>query len=142
MYGSVCKVPGECRGIEGNVRGKYGSGQKVPEECRRIQGNAMERMRGCKVQGECRGMPSKLKAVGEKCQGNAGKYSEIPRERIGSACKPPEECREMPGECKSGWTPQGNAAECSQENVWKLVQSDTLMQGNDRGIHGIVWNWV
>ena len=114
MYGSVCKVPGECRGIEGNVRGKYGSGRKVPEECRRIQGNAMERVGGCKVPGECRGMPSKLKAVGEKCQGNAGKYREIPRERIGSACKPPEECRKCqenvrewvksPGEC-SGMQP-------------------------------------
>ena len=65
MYGSVCKVPGECRGIEVNVRGKYGSGHKLAEECRRIQGNAMEHMGGCKVPGECRGMPSKLKAVGE-----------------------------------------------------------------------------
>ena len=80
-------------------------------------------MGGCKVPGECRGMPSKLKAVGEKCQGNAGKYREIPMERIGSACKLPEECREMPGEClgvdELPRGMQGNAAECSHENVWK-----------------------
>ena len=119
----------KCLGNAGDLRGmsgKYGSGHKVPEECRRIQGNAMERMGGCEVPGECRGMPSKLKAVGEKCQGNAGKYREIPRERIGSACKPPEECREMPGECKgAGELPRGmqrNAARRMYGNRSKVTR--------------------
>ena len=101
----------KCLGNAGELRGMSGESMGVgtlPEECRRIQGNAMERMDGCKVPGECRVMPSKLKAVGEKCKGNAEKYREIPRERIGGACKPPEECREMPGECKGvGGLPRG-----------------------------------
>ena len=54
MYGSGYKVPGECRGIpgevwkwvqsakgmKGNVRGMKGSGCKVPGESRGMQGNA------------------------------------------------------------------------------------------------------
>ena len=47
MYGSGCKVPEECRRMQGNAgecQGVYGSGCKVPGECRAIQGNARELM--------------------------------------------------------------------------------------------------
>ena len=49
-----CKLPGECREMQGNARGTYGSGCKVPGEC-----------------GECRGMQGKRIGVSVKCQGNA-----------------------------------------------------------------------
>ena len=39
---------GECRGIEGNARGTYGSGCKVPGKCWGMQGNAG-------IAGECQG---------------------------------------------------------------------------------------
>ena len=91
-------MPGEQNGVGAKCQGNAGECRRMPGEHVRVgakcQGNA----------GECR----RNKALGEKCQGNAGKYREIQRERIGSACKPPEECREMPGKCKGvGELPRG-----------------------------------
>ena len=50
MYGSVCKVPGECMGVGAKYHGEWS---------------------GCKVPGECRGMSGKRTVVGAKCQENA-----------------------------------------------------------------------
>ena len=55
-YGSVCKVPGEYRGIPGELMG-------VGAKC---QGNA----------GVYRGIPGERMGVGVKCQGNAGNAEE------------------------------------------------------------------
>ena len=76
MYGSGCKVPGEYRGMPGEL-------MAVGAKC---QGNA----------GEYRGMPGERTVVGAKCQKNAGECTEMQenaRETYGSECKVPGECR-------------------------------------------------
>ena len=74
----------EYRGLHVNARGTYGSGCKVPGECWGMQGNAGNAKgkhgRGCKVPGEYRGMPVELMGVGAKSQGNAGECRGIPGE--------------------------------------------------------------
>ena len=58
------------RVMQGNGRGTYGSGCKAPGECRGMQGNAGEcqgNVWECKLPGECRecrGMPGERMAVG------------------------------------------------------------------------------
>ena len=80
------KLPGECRGMQGNARGTYGSGCKVPGECRGMQGNAKETYRSeCELPGECRecrGMPGEHMGVGVQCEGNAGDYQRNTREWV------------------------------------------------------------
>ena len=106
-------MPGEQNGVGAKCQGNAG-------ECRRMPG---EHVRvGAKCQGNARECHRNLRQWVKSArgmQGNIGKY----QGNILGACKPPEECREMPGECKGvGELPrgmQGNAAECSQENVWK-----------------------
>ena len=52
----------------------------------------------------------------------------------GSGCKVPGECMGMPAECKQvGAIYDGNTGE-RQGNVWKLVQSATIIQVNARGM--------
>ena len=54
------------RGMQGNARGTYGSGCKVPGECGGMQENARETYRSVKCQGnagECR----ESTGVGVKC---------------------------------------------------------------------------
>ena len=51
MYGSGCKVPGECMGVGAKYHGEWS---------------------GCKVPGECRGMLGERTREEAKCQGNAG----------------------------------------------------------------------
>ena len=102
----------KCLGNAGELRGMSGESMGVGTKClwnvgefREMQWNVW---------------------VGAKCQGNAEKYREIPRERIGSACKPPEECKEMPGECKGvGGLPrrmQRNAARRMYGNRSKVTR--------------------
>ena len=56
-YESGGKVPGECRGRQGNAR-----------ECRGMQGNARGTYgSGCIAPGECRELPGKCKVAGVKC---------------------------------------------------------------------------
>ena len=112
---------GESRGLQGNARGTYGSGCKVPGECWGMQGNAGNAKgkygSGCKVPGEYRGTPVELMGVGAKSQGNAGECRGMPGERMGvgaksqgdagnargtywSGCIVPGECRGLVGDCK------------------------------------------
>ena len=37
-----CKLPGECKGMQGIARGTYDSGCYVPWECREMQGGGRE----------------------------------------------------------------------------------------------------
>ena len=82
------------------------------------------------------------KVPGERTQGNAGGYREMPEERMGVGAKcqgNAGECREMPGErmgvglnCQGN---AGNAGEC-QGYVWEWVYSARGMQGTIRGMQG------
>ena len=76
-YESGGKLPGECRGMQGNTgecqgnvgmqvnaRGTYGSGCKLPGECRGMQGNIWEWVYSTRgMQGTTR----KCKGAGVKC---------------------------------------------------------------------------
>ena len=78
-YGSVCKVPGEYRGIPGEL-------MKMGAKC---QGNA----------GVYRGIPGERMGVGVKSRGMQGMQRNA-RGTYGSGCIMPGECRGLPGECK------------------------------------------
>ena len=64
-YGSGCKLPGECRGmqgVQGNARGTHGSGRIVPEKCRGLPGECKEVGVKClRNERECRGMPGECR---------------------------------------------------------------------------------
>ena len=56
---------GEYREIKGNARGTYGSGCKVPGKCWGMQWKTRgTHGSGCKLPGECRGMPGERMGVG------------------------------------------------------------------------------
>ena len=79
--------------MKGNARETYMSGGKVPGECRGMQGDGREyrgmpgkRGNGCKVPGECWGMQGKARGMyGSWCkrQGNAGEFKGMPEEHMG-----------------------------------------------------------
>ena len=54
-----------------NARGTYGSGCKLPGKCMGMQTNAWESRGMHGNSRECRGLPGKHKGVGVMCQGNA-----------------------------------------------------------------------
>ena len=89
-------MPGECermqiaRGMQGNARGMYGSGCKVTGECK---GNVCE----SKVPEECRGMTG-IYASGCKVLGEYRGMQWNARETYGSGCKVPGEYSRISGE--------------------------------------------
>ena len=67
MYGSGCKVPGECWKMQGNARGTYGSGCKLPGEYRATYGSGCSARGIQRSAGEFRGMPGKRMGVSVNC---------------------------------------------------------------------------
>ena len=110
MYGSGCKVPGECMGVGAKYHGE---------------------LSGCKVPGECRGMSGKRTVVGAKCQGNARECMCGCKESTNAG-----ECTGIPGKRKwVGAMCKGNLGEC-QGNVWEWVQSARGMERNPMRMYG------
>ena len=91
---------------------------------------------------ECQGNVREWRQSARGTQGNAGKYREMPGERmgVGAMCQGyAGECRGMPGErmgvginCQRN---AGIAGEC-QGNVWEWVYSTRGMQGTTREMEG------
>ena len=84
MHKRGCKLPGECRGMQGNARETYGSVncQGNAGNAGECQGNVWE----CKLPGECRectGMPGERMAVVYTARGMQG----TTRGMQGSGCK-------------------------------------------------------
>ena len=67
MYGSGCKVPGECREMPGECTGMPGERKGVGAKSRGMQGRA----------GECTRKPGECIGVGAKFQGNAWECREL-----------------------------------------------------------------
>ena len=94
--GNVWEWVQNAMGMQGNARkctATFGSGCKVPVECRVMQGNAMgtwewvqsaREMHGgvCKVQWKCRGTPGECMGVGAKHQRNTGECRVMRGERM------------------------------------------------------------
>ena len=119
----------KCLGNAGELRGMTGESMGVGTKCLRNVGEFREMQWNVWVGAKCQGNAGECRRnlrQWVKCQRNAGKYREIPRERIESACKPPEECREMPGECKRvgglPWGMQRNAARRMYGNSSKVTR--------------------
>ena len=117
----------------GNARGTYGSGCKVPGECRGMQGNAREHMGvGAKCQGNAGECHSN---VWEWC--SARRTQEMlgnARGTYGSGHKVPGECRGMQGNAREH---MGVGAKC-HGNAWECAKCN----GNVGGCQGNVWVWV
>ena len=64
-------------GMQGNARGTYGSGCKVPGDYRGMKGELMAVGAKCQWNaGEYKGMPGERMGVGVNCLGNGGNAGE------------------------------------------------------------------